>query len=171
MSDLPRCFMGYDPAEGREDEKFYVMHGRELTIYGHTVDAATKRDYPEDFPMTLKGRKRGMEFACWHSEACRDGEIGSNPMNMIVEISYEDFEIARGASWPYLTNLPLTHLAPAAAVGYVDDSTGKIVPVWDSLHGDYDTETGYEPDDPKSPGYYERAADAADIARKREKGE
>jgi hypothetical protein len=34
-----------------------------------------------------------------------------------------------------------------------------------------ESDSGYDPDDPKSPGWSERVADAADLARKREKGE
>jgi hypothetical protein len=131
-----RCFMGYDPAEGHEQEKFYVMRMLELTIYGHTVDAWTQRDYPEDWPLTLAGREAGREFACWHSNCCHDGEIGTNPVEAIQEITWEEFEEARGNGWPYLPDQPVTTYAPVSAVGYIDDD-GEVVWSWDSLAGDH----------------------------------
>lgn len=131
-----RCFMGYLPAED-VDERFYVMVMQELTIYGHTIDAATKRDYPEDWPHTFDGRKNGYEFACWHSNACADGEIGSNPSAGLREITREQFIEAWDAGWPALEDHPITQEGPVAAVGFFDEQ-GHAVTVWDSLHGDYD---------------------------------
>jgi hypothetical protein len=130
-----RCFMGYLPAED-EGERFYVMVMQELTIYGHTVDAAIKRDYPEDWEYTLHARGQGMEFACWHSNACADGEIGSNPMSGLREITREQFIEAWDAGWPDLMDSPITMEGPVAAVGFVD-ADGNVVKTWDSLHGDY----------------------------------
>lgn len=172
MSDLPRCFMGYDPAEQHEDEKFYVMNMQELTIYGHTVDHWTRRDYPEDWPLTQEWRRNSREFACWHSVACPDGEIGTNPAEALLPITFEAFEFALGESWPHLADIPPTTLAPVSAVGHVDETTGRIVWDWDSLRGDLPSDSsGYEMDDPKHPSYYERMADRADLDRKRAKGE
>jgi len=142
-ADLPRCFMGYDPAEGYEDEKFYVMNMREGTIYGHTVDHWTQRDYPEDWPYTLAGRRAGREFACWHSVMCPDGEIGSNPIDAIRPISFSAFVFAMNERWPQQTSAPLTTLAPMSAVGEIDPESGKIVWVWDSLRGDLPTDSRY----------------------------
>jgi hypothetical protein len=131
-----RCFMGYLPGED-EGETFYIMVMQELTIYGHTVDAAIKRDYPEDWQHTLDTRANGYEFACWHSNACRDGEIGSNLASGLREITREQFIQAWDAGWPDLEDHPITQEGPVAAVGYFDEH-GNPVKVWDSLHGDYD---------------------------------
>ena len=132
-----RCFMGYLPGED-EGERYYVMVMQELTVYGHTVDAATQRDYPEDWPHTLRGRANGYEFACYHSTACADGEIGTNPIDGLREISREQFIEAWDAGWPELADDPITREGPVASVGYLDLETGKVVMTWDSLHGDYD---------------------------------
>jgi hypothetical protein len=132
---MDKCFMGYDPAEDHENERFYVMRMYELTIWGHTVDHWTRRDYPEDWPYTLAGRKHGREFACWHSVACPDGEIGTNDTGVIEEITFEQFAEAAGNKWPHLTDEPVTTEAPASAVGWIDDK-GEVHWEWDSLRGD-----------------------------------
>lgn len=129
-----RCFMG--PLE-EEGERYYVMVMQELTIYAHTVDQATKRDYPEDWPRTLECRAEGNEFACYHSNACSEGELGYNQSSSLREITREEFIEAWDAGWPELADSAITQEGPVAAVGYVDEH-GQVVKVWDSLHGDYD---------------------------------
>lgn len=137
MTPEHRCFMGYE-VEKDEGETYYVIVMRELTIYGHTIDAATKRDYPEDWGHTVDGRKNGYEFGCWHSNACADGEIGSNVMDGLREITREQFIEAWDSGWPELADSPITREGPVASVGYFDLETGQIIKAWDSLHGDYD---------------------------------
>lgn len=131
-----RCFMGYLPGED-VGERYYVMVMQELTIYGHTVDAATKAQYPEDWPHTLRLRENGLEFACYHSNACHDGEIGSNPAQGLREITREEFIEAWDNGWPELADSPITMEGPLASVGYID-AQGVLRKTWDSLHGDYD---------------------------------
>jgi hypothetical protein len=130
-----RCFMGPLADEG---ERYYVMVMQELTIYGHSVDAWTREKYPEDWPLTLDARTRGFEFGCYHSNACADGELGTNPMSSLREITREQFIEAWDAGWPDLMDSPITQEGPVAAVGFID-ADGNAVKVWDSLHGDYDS--------------------------------
>lgn len=119
----------YDPpAEG---ESFYVMAFAELTIYGHTIDGYIKAKYPhDDWPHILASRRDGREFGCWHSQACTEGESGSNPVSALRPITYEAFMQAAEQGWPYVADL--TTLAPVAAVGsYGED--GRIGWHWSSL--------------------------------------
>jgi hypothetical protein len=131
--------MSCDPPEGGGDEKFYVAVFPELTIYGHTVDSWTKTRYPEDWQHTQDGRRRGMEFGCWHSVACPDGEIGSNDMRVLAPISYEQFVEAREKGWPD-DYVPTTD-APVSGIAEILPD-GTLKPVWDSLRGDYPEEKG-----------------------------
>lgn len=112
------------------EERFYVMAMMELTIYGHTIDRYTKEQYPEDWEHTRGLRERGVEWGCWHSVACSDGEIGSNDVRMLRPILYETFVLAREHRWPYVRDY--TTLAPVAAVGFMDDK-GRFVWEWSSL--------------------------------------
>lgn len=128
---MKRCFMGYTP-EDDENEKFYVLAFPELTIYGHTIDHYTKRDYPEDWQHTVDGRKQGMEFGCWHSEACVDGEIGSNPVDGLRQITQDTFLWAWDEGWP---EQPPALAGPIAAVYSMDDD-GGLTKVWDSQKGE-----------------------------------
>lgn len=126
------CFMGCTPEPG-SDERFFVMSLPELSIYGHTVDAWVKEKFPEDWPLIQGTRSNGMEWGCFHSSACPDGEIGSNDPRGLLPISQELFEMAREAGWP---DFPiLTSLAPAAAVFTVDED-GNLHEEWNSLEGD-----------------------------------
>jgi hypothetical protein len=123
--------MGYTP-ETDEGECFFVLALPELTIWGHTIDHYTRRDYPEDWSLTLSGREQGLEFACWHSDACSDGEIGSNAVDGLSAITREQFIEAWDKGWPAL---PPVLNAPVSSV-YTWNEDGSIVKVWDSLHGD-----------------------------------
>lgn len=129
------CFLGCEPPEGGGGEHFYVMALPDLTVYGHSIDAWTQANYPEDLVHTQASRRNGMEFGCWHSTACVDGEVGSNQRQSLVEISYEDFVAARDAGWPRASFL--TSTSPASMIGTVNDD-GTVREVWNSLEGDVD---------------------------------
>lgn len=124
------CFMRCQPVEGGGDERFYMMAMMELTIYGHTIDAWVKEKYPEDWEHVQHTRHHGSEWACWHSVACPDGEIGSNEVGMLRPITYDAFVQAAEQGWPYSSDH--TTLAPVAAVGYVNE-VGDFVWDWSSL--------------------------------------
>ena len=81
-------------------------------------------------------RARGSEFACWHSDACRDGELGANPMSDLEPITFEQFKKAAEADWPYQPG-PITRPGPVAWIGKIDPESGRITPTWDSLGGDH----------------------------------
>jgi hypothetical protein len=133
MSEEHRCFMGYVIEEPENaEETFYALALPEFTIYGHTVDWYTKRDYPEDLAITENGRKQGIEFACWHSEVESRGEIGSNAVDGLRKITREQFLEAWDAGWP---KLPPALNAPAVSI-YTMEEDGSIEKVWDSLRGD-----------------------------------
>jgi hypothetical protein len=125
------CFMGCDPSPDSE-ERFFVMGLQEFTIYGHTVDRWTRENYPEDLPHVEQGNREGRQWACYHSPACPDGELGTNDARALIEITYDDFVAANEAGWPHL---PLvTTAAPAVAI-FVPDDEGNLVKHWDSLRG------------------------------------
>lgn len=126
------CFMGCDPSPGSK-EKFFLMGLREFTIYGHTVDAWVRENYPEDLIHIERGNREGRQWACYHSPACPDGELGTNDARALLEITYEDFVAAQESAWPHL---PFTTTdAPAAAVYSLDES-GNVISAWNSLQGD-----------------------------------
>jgi hypothetical protein len=102
------------------DERFYVVVMQELTIYGHTVDAYTKANFPEDWEHTEALMAIGQEYGCWHSVACRDGELGSWDKRALKQISHDEFLQARDDDWPELADQPITQPGPVSAVGYVD---------------------------------------------------
>jgi hypothetical protein len=130
--------MRCSPPEGGGSEKFYVVVFQELTIYGHTIDAYTQEQFPEDWPLTVELRRADREWGCWHSIACPEGEIGSQDCAHIREITYDTFVQAREAGWPESAE-PLTvpYGTPIAAFGTIDEH-GKFVWVWNSLEGDKD---------------------------------
>lgn len=126
------CYMGCDPT-GEPDERFLLVGHADLTIYGHTVDAHTREKFPEDWPLTVALREQGREFACWHSWACPEGELGANDLSSCVEIDREAFERADEQGWPKLPDA-LTTAAPSSAI-YVFDAD-SITKIWDSIEGD-----------------------------------
>lgn len=130
---MHRCFMDY-VVEDEENAKeaFYVLALPQLTIYGHTIDHYTQARYPEDLALTLHGRSQGYEFGCWHSEACPDGEIGSNAVDGLRRISRDEFIRAWDEGWP---QQEAAILAPVAGI-YTIEPDGSVVKVWDSLGGD-----------------------------------
>lgn len=129
--------MGLNPDYGLPGgERFFVMRMYELTIYGHTVDEhLQRRGYDSDWTIVQEERKRGVEFGCWYSEACIDGELGSNPIAALVEIGYADFKRAAEHDWPFLADEGVTTREPVAAVGEFRKD-GTIDWKWDSLSGD-----------------------------------
>lgn len=128
--DEHRCLMGYViEDDANAEERFYVLAFPELTIYGHTIDHYTRERYPEDWPKTQGGRRHGVEFGCWHSVACAEGEIGSNTVDGLRRIGRDEFVAAWDEGWP---QQPPALAGPVAAI--YDMDTGERV--WDSLHGD-----------------------------------
>lgn len=129
------CFMECQPPEGGGSEKFYVQALPEFTIYGHTVDAWSQEKYPEDWQYTLRSREAGNEFACWHSVACPDGELGYNPVSLLGTITYEQFMEAEAAGWPNDYALtPATRDMPAVAIFTIGPD--GLTEEWNSLEGD-----------------------------------
>lgn len=128
------CFMGCEP-RGDDDERFFLVAHADLTIYGHTVDAHTREKHPEDWPLTLGMRERGREFACWHSRACPDGELGGTDLAVCVEIDRAAFEQADEQNWPYLEDA-LTSATPSSSVYVLDPTTMEATKIWDSIEGD-----------------------------------
>lgn len=128
------CFMACQPIdEDWDNEKFYVVAFPELTIYGHTIDRFTKEHYKSDWPHVAKGRLQGMEWGCFHSRACPDGEVGSQPIEICVETPPEIFWKARQDRWPEADFI--TTPDPIARI-FGDDGTGKLTELWNSQDGD-----------------------------------
>lgn len=128
------CFMACQPVE--DDwirEKFYVVAFPELTIYGHSIDRFTREHFPEDWPRITRTRLQGIEWGCWHSVLCPDGEIGNQDLQICVAIPPEIFMAAREKGWPETDFI--TTPEPISRV-YGDDGTGKLTEIWNSQDGD-----------------------------------
>lgn len=74
-----------------------------------------------------------MVYGCWHSDWCRDGELGSNPLATLRRITQADFEQAQERGWPHVDSL--TNSVPVMSTGHINER-GEFVLDWDSLHGD-----------------------------------
>jgi hypothetical protein len=128
------CFMGCQPVDSDWDtERFYIVAFPELTIYGHSVDRYTQENYKEDWPSITRQRLYGNEWGCWHSTACRDGEIGIQPLDICMRVPGAVFQDARKSDWPETTFI--TTPDPVARV-FASDGAGGMTEIWNSQEGD-----------------------------------
>jgi hypothetical protein len=123
----------YDVEHWASQERFYVMAYQELTVYGHTVYGEALRRFPEDAESFTRILSNGREFGCWHSIACPKGESGSNPLNALKPITFEQFQQAAKDRWPYSDEL--TAGGPVTAISVLNPETGHFDEIWDSLGG------------------------------------
>jgi len=153
------CLLGADRSESKH---FWVAVLPELTIYGHDVNAFTRKRYPEDWPHVRDVFASGMLWGCFHSQVVADGEIGSQDPGICVPLykigvrlgldltEHELFERFAELGWPDLqlhvgltSNRPLVRIL----VGEEGESPdqflegvrrGTLREAWNSLEGDKD---------------------------------
>ena len=79
-------------------DRYYHLPLRGLDIYGERIlpDAVL---YVGDRAAIERYERQGLIFARWYSEACVDGEIGTNPGAGCQPISQRAFEHARACGW------------------------------------------------------------------------
>ena len=66
-----------------------------VVIYGRKVTSI----YPEDIPSIEAAEVRGRIMGEWFSEACPEGELGSNSAEATIEISEQEFLDAYARGW------------------------------------------------------------------------
>lgn len=84
--DLPDYLQGVEVISIRDDP---------LLIYGRKIEST----YPEDRAFMRLQEQRGYIYTESFSVACVEGELGSQPLGLLTEISKGDFEAARKVGW------------------------------------------------------------------------
>lgn len=155
-----KCFMGCEP-QPDDKETFYVAVFPELTIYGHTINRWIREKYPEDWDLVRDTQARGLYWGCWHSQACPDGEMGSQDPAICVPMERVAAQLGWGLTpselmeefsdqmWPDLRiDIGLTTNSPIARILVAPDDdkdpvafleavrTGNLKEVWNSIDGD-----------------------------------
>ncbi len=76
----------------------HVFEVPAVTIYGYEEDSEVEEDHHHiDLAM-----KKGLVFGKWFSQFCRDGEWGTQVLNLCEQITEKDFELAKENDWPML---------------------------------------------------------------------